>query len=74
MNPRENFDKSVVAGLGELTYVKLGNGVTLILLGEYASYAAVKEVEAKVKARGVGAMVVALKDGKKVPLSTVMQK
>lgn len=68
------FDKSVVAGLGELTYLKLGNGVTLILLGEYTSYAAVKEVEAKVKARGVGAMVVALKDGKKVPLSTVIQK
>lgn len=67
------FDKSSVAGLGELSYLELGNGVTLILLGEYTSYAAVKEMEEKVKARGVGAMVVAIKDNKKVPLSSVTQ-
>lgn len=68
------FDKSSVAGLGELSYLELGNGVTLILLGEYTSYKAVKEAEEKVKARGVGAMVVAIKDGKKVPLSSVTQE
>lgn len=67
------FDKSSVAGLGELSYLELGNGVTLILLGEYTSYAAVKEMEEKVKARGVGAVVVAIKDNKKVPLSSVTQ-
>jgi hypothetical protein len=67
------FDKSTVAGLGELSYLELGNGVTLILLGEYTSYTAVKEAEEKVKARGLGAMVVAIKDSKKVPLNTVIQ-
>ncbi|NJN77792.1 MAG: hypothetical protein HC803_05215 [Saprospiraceae bacterium] len=32
------FDENSVAGLGELAYLELGNGVTLILLGEYTSY------------------------------------
>jgi hypothetical protein len=67
------FDKSTVAGLGELSYLELGNGVTLILLGEYTSYKDVKDVEEKVKARGIGAMVVAIKNGKKIPLSSVTQ-
>jgi tetratricopeptide (TPR) repeat protein len=67
------FDKSMVAGLGELSYLELGNGLTLILLGEYTSYKDVKDAEEKVKARGIGAMVVAIQEGKKVPLSSVMQ-
>ena len=65
------FDKSTVAGLGELSYITISNGLTLVLLGEHASYKDAKLTEQKVKARGQGAMVVAIKDGRKVPLGSI---
>lgn len=68
-NPK-SFDKSTVAGLGELSYITISNGLTLILLGEHASYKDAKLTEQKVKARGQGAMVVAVKDGRRVPLGS----
>lgn len=60
------FDKSTVEGLGKISYLPTGTGVTLVLLGEFKTYAEAKIVEAKVKERGGTAMVVAIKDGKKV--------
>jgi hypothetical protein len=68
-NPK-SFDKSTVAGLGELSYITISNGLTLILLGEHASYKEAKLTEQKVKARGQVAMVVAVKDGRRVPLGS----
>lgn len=65
------FDKSTVEGLGQLSYLKTGTGVTLILLGDYPTYTQAKALEAKVKARGGTAIVVAVKNGKKVPLGKV---
>lgn len=68
------FDKSTVDGLGNLSYMKTGTGVTLILLGDFKTYAEAKALEAKVKERGGNAMVVAVKNGKKVPLGKVSLK
>lgn len=68
------FNKTPVDGLGELSYMKTASGVTLILLGELDTYKEAKALEAKVKARGNSAMVVAIKDGKKVPLGKVSLK
>lgn len=68
------FDKSTVDGLGELSYIKTGTGITLILLGDFKTYAEAKALEAKVKANGGTAMVVAVKNGNKVPLGKVRLK
>lgn len=65
------FDKSTIAGLGELSYITISNGLTLVFLGEHASYKDAKLTEQKVKARGQVAMVVAIKDGQKVPLGSI---
>jgi len=69
-NPK-SYDKSTIAGLGELSYITISNGLTLILLGEHPSYKDAKLTEQKVKARGQGAMVVAIKNGIKVPLGSI---
>lgn len=68
------FDKSLVEGLGEISYLPTGNGVTLVLLGEFKNYKDAKLVEEKVKERGGTAMVVAIENGKKVPLGNVQPK
>lgn len=65
------FDKSTVDGMGELSYIKTASGVTLVLLGNFKTYQEAKVMEAKVKERGGLALVVAVQNGKKIPLSQV---
>lgn len=69
-NPK-SFDESSIAGLGKLSYITISNGLTLILLGEHASYEDAKQIEQQVKARGQVAMVVAIKNGQKVALGSL---
>lgn len=66
-NP-ENFDKSIIEGLGEISYLKTENGLTLILLGIYKTYSEAKICAEKIKTNGGEAMVVVIENGKKVPL------
>ncbi|MFK7949631.1 MAG: carboxypeptidase regulatory-like domain-containing protein [Saprospiraceae bacterium] len=68
------FDKSKVDGLGNISYMKTGTGITLVLLGDFKTYKEAKVLENKVKERGVTAMVVATKNGKKVPLGKASLK
>ncbi len=69
-NNPDLFDKSTVEGLGKLSYLPVGE-VTLILLGEFPTYEAAKAMEEKLKEKGLGAMVVAIQNGQKVPLGKV---
>ncbi len=68
-NNPDYFDKSTVEGMGELSYIKTASGTTLILLGNFNTYKEAKDLEARVKAKGGLALVVAVQNGRKIPLS-----
>jgi tetratricopeptide (TPR) repeat protein len=62
------FDETTVQGQGAVSYLNLPDGLTAILLGEYTSYEDAKDAEEQLKARGVVGVVVAIKNGVRVPV------
>ncbi len=62
-----SFKPDKVADLGSISYLKKED-ITFVLLGDFKTYKKAKAMEAFIKKRGLEAVVVAIQDGKKVPL------
>ncbi len=61
------LDKSILK-LGTIDYLVTEIGMFVVLLGEYKTYEAAKIMEKKIKVQGKDAMVIAFRNGEKVPL------
>jgi tetratricopeptide (TPR) repeat protein/cell division septation protein DedD len=62
------FKDERVAELGAISHLPIADGMTLILVGDFDTYTKAKEAEATAKTKGIQTVVVAIKDGQKVPI------
>ncbi len=65
-NPK-NFDTTSFRKFGMINYLKLDKSLTLIYLGQFKTYEEAKVIKDKLHKEGKETMIIATKNGKKVP-------